>query len=75
MTSTRMQRPQERAGADHSLVYSFVGARDTVKAGIETFLELTQADELMVTGHIYDHRARLRSFEMAADILKSFVKS
>jgi luciferase family oxidoreductase group 1 len=67
--------PQERAGADHSLVYSFVGGCDKVKAGIETFLETTQADELMVTGHIYDHRARLRSFEMAAGILKSFVKS
>jgi len=67
--------PQERAGADHSLVYSFVGARDRVKAGIENFLELTQADELMVTGHIYDHRARLRSFEFAAGILKDLVKS
>ena len=67
--------PQERAGADYSLVYSFVGARDNVKAGIENFLDLTQADELMVTGHIYDHRARLCSFEIAAGILKNIVKS
>jgi len=67
--------PQERAGADYSLVYSFVGARDNVKAGIENFLDLTQADELMVTGHIYDHGARLCSFEIAAGILKNIVKS
>ena len=46
-----------------------------VKAGIENFLKVTQADELMVTGHIYDHRARLWSFEIAAGILKDFVKS
>ncbi len=67
--------PQERAGADHALAYSFVGARDKVKAGIENFLAITEADELMVTGHIYDHRARLRSFEIAADVLRSLVKS
>ena len=67
--------PHERAGADHSLIYSFVGARETVKAGIENFLTLTGADELMVTGHIYDHQARLRSFEIAADVLKGLVKS
>ena len=38
------------------------------RAGIEEFLALTQADELMVTGHIFDHQARLRSFAIAADV-------
>src|SRR5689334_5477620 len=61
--------PQERAGADHALVYSFVGAHDKVEEGIRSFLELTQPDELIVTGHIYDHKARLHSFEIAAQIL------
>lgn len=65
----------ERAGADHSLIYSFVGTRDRVQTGIESFLDMTQADELIVTGHIYDHKARLHSFEIAAGILKSLVKS
>jgi luciferase family oxidoreductase group 1 len=65
----------ERAGADHSLIYSFVGMRDKVQAGIESFLDMTQADELIVTGHIYDHKARLHSFEIAAGILKGLVKS
>jgi len=62
--------PLEKAGVDHSLVYSFVGARDKVKSGIEGFLDLTGVDELIVTGHIFDHKARLRSFEIAAGILK-----
>ncbi len=64
-----------RSNVDHSLVYSFVGARDKVKSGIEGFLEQTQIDELIVTGHIFDHQARLRSLEIAADILKGLVKS
>jgi luciferase family oxidoreductase group 1 len=67
--------PHERAGADHSLIYSFVGARQKVEEGIRSFLELTQADELIVTGHIHDHKARLRSFEIAAEMLESLIKN
>ncbi|HTN97430.1 MAG TPA: LLM class flavin-dependent oxidoreductase, partial [Nordella sp.] len=66
--------PLEKAGVDLSLVYSFVGGRDKVKSGIEGFLDLTQVDELIVTGHIFDHSARLRSFEIGAEILKGLVK-
>jgi luciferase family oxidoreductase group 1 len=61
--------PHEKAGADHSLIHSFVGARHKVEEGIRRFLDSTQADELIVTGHIYDHKARLHSFEIAAGIL------
>ena len=64
----------ERAGADHALVYSFVGTRDKVEEGVRGFLDLTQADELIVTSHIYDHEARLHSFEIAAGILKTLSK-
>lgn len=67
--------PLEKAGVDHSLVYSFVGARAKVKSGIEGFLDLTGIDELIVTGHIFDHQARLRSFEIAAGILKDLARS
>lgn len=58
----------ELAGLNHSLVYSFVGAPATVAPRLRDFLELTGADELIVSGHIYDHRARLRSFELAAQV-------
>lgn len=60
--------PVELAGLSHSLVYSFVGAEDTVARGVKSFLEMTQADELIVSGHIYDHAARLHSYEIAARI-------
>jgi luciferase family oxidoreductase group 1 len=60
--------PVELAGLNHSLVYSFVGAPETVSRGVRSFLEMTQADELIVSGHIFDHAARLHSYELAARI-------
>jgi luciferase family oxidoreductase group 1 len=61
----------ERAGLNHSLMYSFVGAPTTVAGRVRKFLELTRADELIVSGHIFDHAARLRSYELAAQVRDS----
>ena len=58
----------EMAGVEHALRYSVVGSRETVRAGLEAFAELTRADELMLTSQIYDHAARLRSFEIVAAV-------
>jgi luciferase family oxidoreductase group 1 len=63
--------PVELAGLNHSLVYSFVGAPETVSRGVRSFLEMTKADELIVSGHIFEHSARLRSYELAARIRDS----
>lgn len=60
--------PAELAGASHALAYSAVGSRDTVRAALAGFIERVQPDELMVTGQIYDHAARLRSFEILSEI-------
>jgi alkanesulfonate monooxygenase SsuD/methylene tetrahydromethanopterin reductase-like flavin-dependent oxidoreductase (luciferase family) len=60
--------PVELAGLHHSLVYSFVGSPGTVAHGLRPFLEMTQADELIVSGHIFDHTARRYSYELAARI-------
>jgi len=45
---------------------SFVGSPSTVAAQMREFLDRTRADELIVVSHIYDHQARLRSYEIAA---------
>jgi luciferase family oxidoreductase group 1 len=63
--------PVELAGLNHSLVYSFVGSPETVSRGVGSFLEMTKADELIVSGHIFDHSARLHSYELAARIRDS----
>jgi luciferase family oxidoreductase group 1 len=58
----------ERAGVDHALRYSIVGSPETVRGGLKAFIDLTDADELMVTAQIFDHSARLRSFELLASV-------
>ena len=63
--------PMELAQLNHSLMYSFVGAPDTVARNVQSFLKMTQADELIVSGHIFDHAARLHSYELAARIRDS----
>ena len=65
---TAWAAPPELAGLNHSLMYSFVGAPATVAKGVQSFLELTRADELIVGGHIFDHQARRYSYELAARI-------
>jgi alkanesulfonate monooxygenase SsuD/methylene tetrahydromethanopterin reductase-like flavin-dependent oxidoreductase (luciferase family) len=52
------------------LAYSAVGSPTTVRTAVEQFRELTGVDELMVVSAIYDHTARLRSYELlAAELL------
>jgi luciferase family oxidoreductase group 1 len=60
--------PMERAGVEQSLAYSVIGAPDTVQRGLQALIAETRADELMLTTQIYDHAARLRSFEIAAEV-------
>jgi alkanesulfonate monooxygenase SsuD/methylene tetrahydromethanopterin reductase-like flavin-dependent oxidoreductase (luciferase family) len=45
------------------LKYSIVGSAETVRKGLEDFVALTQADELMIVTSLYDHSARVRSYE------------
>ena len=59
--------PHELAMMDQMLSTSVIGAPGTVKQGIDAFLAKTRADELMVTAQIYDHGARVRSFEIVAE--------
>jgi luciferase family oxidoreductase group 1 len=58
----------ERVAVEHTLAYAIVGAPDTVRKGLERFISETGADELIVTAQIFDHKARLRSFELVAEI-------
>ena len=47
-----------------------VGGAETVERKLVEFLRNTQADELIFTSDVYDHAARLRSFEIAATVMK-----
>src|SRR5580704_6097780 len=60
--------PVEKALVDHSLACSFLGSPETVSRGLQSFIDATDADELILTAHIHDHAARLHSFERAAQL-------
>ncbi len=62
--------PRARAMLEDALACSIVGAPETVRQGLATFAEETGADELMITAQIFDHAARLRSFEIVAGVGK-----
>jgi len=53
------------AHVDQMTRVSVVGSPETVRAGLEKLIDNTGADELIATAHIFDHAARLRSFELA----------
>ena len=60
--------PDEKAQVSAMLERSFVGSRETVRAGLEEFSKQTAVDELIVAAAIYDHIARLRSYEILAQM-------
>jgi luciferase family oxidoreductase group 1 len=60
--------PQERALLEQVLSCAATGSRDTVKNGLKAFVAQTGADELMITSQIFDHTARLRSYEITAEL-------
>jgi luciferase family oxidoreductase group 1 len=60
--------PLEKAQASRMLACSFVGAGDAVREGMQRFVDETRADEVIVASAIYDHAARLRSYEILAQV-------
>ena len=58
--------PHEKLGVERALACAVVGDADTVQRGIAAFIERHRPDELMLTANIFDHAARVRSFEIAA---------
>ncbi len=63
--------PQERAILDQVMSCSAVGNAEVVHSALRDFIKRTGADELMLTSQIFDHEARLRSYEIAAQALAS----
>ena len=60
--------PPERELLNASHTCSVTGSPETVRKGLDAFIAQTEADEIMVSSHIFDHTARLRSFEIVAEV-------
>lgn len=59
--------PREKMQASQMLACSIIGSPQTVRAGIDSLVAQTGADELIVVADIYDHQARLHSLALTAD--------
>lgn len=62
--------PSEVGMVNHALRISAVGSRESVRAQIGQLIDAYQPDELILTSMIHDHDARLKSFEIGADVLR-----
>jgi luciferase family oxidoreductase group 1 len=61
--------PPHRQALDEVLRCSAIGRPDTVRAAVAEFIDHTQANELMITSQIFNHAARLKSYELLADLV------
>jgi luciferase family oxidoreductase group 1 len=59
----------EKMAVNQMMEYSFIGSPDTVRKGLEQFVDFTRVNELMITSHIFDHEARLKSFEIVHNLM------
>ena len=60
--------PAERAILDSVQSCAAIGSPATVRAALQAFIDRTRADELMIACQMFDHQARLHSYELAAQV-------
>lgn len=61
--------PSEKAQAQQMLACSVIGGPATVRQGIQSMIDRTGADELMIVSDIFDPAKRLKSFTLIAEIM------
>ncbi|PTY37928.1 hypothetical protein BGP77_15825 [Saccharospirillum sp. MSK14-1] len=62
--------PMERMQVEHALVESAVGSPQSVRRWLAAFISRTQVDEVILTGPIFDHAARLKSYSIGAEAMQ-----
>jgi len=60
----------EKAAVLQMMKYTFIGSAATVKNGLQSFLDDTLVDEIMVASYIYDNDVKIHSYELVAEFLK-----
>lgn len=60
--------PHEKAQIENMMYYSFIGSPQTVAQGLEKFQAETRVDEIIAISNIYDHDARIKSYELLSRI-------
>ncbi|MCU6792071.1 LLM class flavin-dependent oxidoreductase [Paenibacillus sp. WQ 127069] len=62
---------QEEAHIRKQLSYTITGNKATVQKKLQQVLQDTGADEIIVSAQIYEHEARLRSYQYLAELVKA----
>ncbi len=62
---------REKAGVQRMLAATAVGSPDTVRRQLDAIIERTEADELIVAGAVHDHAARLKSYQLLAELART----
>jgi alkanesulfonate monooxygenase SsuD/methylene tetrahydromethanopterin reductase-like flavin-dependent oxidoreductase (luciferase family) len=62
--------PAEQAAMAHRTSYAVVGSPEAARRRLDEFVEETNADEFIAVSQIYDHAARLRSYELGAQVFQ-----
>ncbi|MGH2646629.1 MAG: LLM class flavin-dependent oxidoreductase, partial [Ginsengibacter sp.] len=60
----------EKAAVMQMMKYTFIGSAETVKKGLQSFLDETLVDEIMVASYVYDNDAKIRSYELVGEFFK-----
>lgn len=66
----RIGSPLELMQVEHALVESAVGSVQSVRRWLAAFISRTEVDEVILTGPIFDHAARLKSFSLGAEAMQ-----
>ncbi|WP_116106561.1 LLM class flavin-dependent oxidoreductase [Lewinella sp. IMCC34191] len=66
----KLWSPAERQHVEHMLSLSFIGGPESLESDLHEFLRQTGVNELMASSHLYDHEARLHSYEVFADVMQ-----
>lgn len=70
MSMEGLWNEQEEAIVYHKTACSFIGSPESIQMELKRFCDVLEVDELMVTSPIYDHQARMRSFELLMQAFK-----
>ncbi|REL37798.1 LLM class flavin-dependent oxidoreductase [Rhodohalobacter sp. SW132] len=71
----RIWNMHQKAAVEQMLTYTFTGSIETVQRKVEQFIEITDADELMIASYLYDYRERVNSHKRFSELMQSISTS
>jgi hypothetical protein len=69
------RNPDVQQAIQSMMYYTFTGSKETLQSKLSAFVEETGIDELMITSHIYDKAAKLKSFSIVNEVMNSQILS